>query len=143
MPTVVVIHNPFKHSDRDILTVEACRPLSDVLVERYGDAVKVDEFHVSRNGNTLEAGEARDLVIGAQDYIALVPRVGKGGGGKGGGGIIGIIAAVALLTLTMGGAAGAGGLAGLFGGGMGKILLLGGLLMLLGKHPKIEIPQMT
>lgn len=141
MPKLVVVHNPFKPSDRDILTVEACRTLADVLEDRYGAALRVEEFHVSRNGIVIDAGEAREMILGASDYIALVPRVGKGGGGKGRGGVIGIIAVIALLAMTGGSGAG---LAGIFGGKMGmQLLLMGGLMMLLGKPPKIETPNVA
>lgn len=136
MPKLVVIHNPFRPAERDILTVEACRTLADVIDERYGNAIRIDEFYVSRNGIPVDAGEAREIIIGANDYIALVPRVGKGGKK----GTLGIIAAIALLTMTMG--SGGGLLGGLFGGKMGMgLLILGGLLMGLGKTPKIETPD--
>lgn len=140
MPKLVVLHNPFRTSERDVLHVEPCRALAAVLEEHYGGAVRIDEFHVSRNGIVIEPEEARTLVFGVNDFVALVPRVGKGKKSN----VLGILAGIALLTMTMGG--GGGFLAGLFGGGssgMMGMLLLGGLLMMgLGKVPKVDVPNM-
>jgi predicted phage tail protein len=137
MPTLILVRNPFRTSERDVVAVEPCRALAAVLEERYGAGLRIDEFLVSRNGHLLEVAEARELVFGPLDSVALMPRVGKGGKKN----VLGIIAAIALITLTMGGGAGAAkGLAGLFGS-KGGMLLLGGLLMLIGKPPKPEIPD--
>lgn len=141
MPTIIVITNAFKPHERDIFDASPATLLADEIAERYGDAVKVSEFIVSRNGEVLAPEIAESFVISPGDYISLVAKVGKGGGGKGGGGVLGIIAAIALLTMTMGG--GGAALGGIFGGKMAmQLLVVGGLLMLLGKPPKVETPNM-
>jgi predicted phage tail protein len=147
MAKLAIIRNPFNYRDRIIVTIDsaAVPSLNAHLQDQLGPEFKSEDFHISRNGESIATESVPETFLNERDWICVVPRVAGGGGG--GKNPLKIIALIAFTALAFGGLGGGGGIASFFGKAAGKNLLLGAAMLLGGallsgmsKRPNIDIP---
>lgn len=141
--TLVILNNPFDHSDRTIRTVDVGlgRTLRAFL-EEHAPAGEEQEYHASINGRVYGPEELDAQIVHPGDFVAVCPVL-RGGGGGGGKNPLAILASVALAMFSFGMVAPA--VSGMFGGSAiagqlaaGATLMIGGQLLSNALGPKMK-----